>query len=74
MSKTEDMTELPLAPIGRIVRKAGADRVSQDARAVLADILEDYGLKVSAEALKLARHAGRRTIKAEDIKLATQRL
>ncbi|ATZ61422.2 MAG: histone family protein [Methanosarcinales archaeon Met12] len=68
------MTELPLAPVGRIVRKAGAERVSEDARIILADILEDYGLKVSAEALKLAGHAGRRTIKAEDIKLAAQRL
>ncbi len=68
------MTELPLAPVGRIVRKAGAERVSEDARVMLADILEDYGLKVSAEALKLAGHAGRRTIKADDIKLATQRL
>ncbi|MCD5409339.1 MAG: histone family protein [Methanocellales archaeon] len=68
------MTELPLAPVGRIVRKAGAERVSEDARVMLANILEDYGLKVSAEALKLAGHAGRRTIKADDIKLASQRL
>ncbi|MDI6639427.1 MAG: histone family protein [Methanocellales archaeon] len=65
--------ELPIAPVGRIIRNAGANRVSEDACEALADVLEDYGLKVSAEAIKLARHAGRKTVKAADVKLAAQR-
>jgi histone H3/H4 len=61
--------ELPVAPIDRIARLDIDDRyrVSMDARIALADILEDYADNVAAAAAKLARHADRRTIQAEDI-------
>lgn len=35
---------------------------------------EDYVLKIGEEASKLCVHAGRKTIKADDIKLAVERL
>ncbi|MDS0296280.1 histone family protein [Halogeometricum luteum] len=61
--------ELPIAPIDRIARLDVDDRyrVSMDARIALADILEDYADNVAGAAAKLARHADRRTIQAEDI-------
>lgn len=65
---------LPIAPVERIVRKAGADRVSEDAGIELAKVLEEYGLEVSKEAISLAKHAKRTTVKEEDIKLANERL
>ncbi len=65
---------LPLAPVERIVRKAGADRVSEGAGVELAKVLEDYGLEVSREAITLAKHAGRTTVKEEDIRLAVTRI
>jgi len=60
---------LPVAPVDRIARLDIDDsyRVSMDARVALADILEDYAANVAAAAATLARHADRRTVKAEDI-------
>ncbi len=60
---------LPVAPIDRIARLDIPDRfrVSQDARLVLAAILEEYAVEVADGARQLAEHAGRRTIQAEDI-------
>ncbi|VVB96810.1 DNA-binding protein HMf-2 [uncultured archaeon] len=65
---------LPLAPVERIIRKAGADRVSADAGIELAKVLEDYGIEVSREAITLAKHAKRTTVKEEDIRLAVARI
>jgi histone H3/H4 len=60
--------ELPIAPIDRIARLDIDDyRVSMDARIALASILESYADRVAAAAADLARHADRRTVKAEDV-------
>lgn len=64
------MADIPLAPLARILKKAGADRVSNDAVKALRDVVEDYALEVAANSVTLGRHAGRKTVKSEDIKLA----
>ncbi|MBU2564926.1 MAG: histone family protein [Candidatus Thermoplasmatota archaeon] len=66
--------ELSLAPVGRIIKSAGAERISSDAKKYLANMLEEYAKKVSAEAVKLCEYANRETVSAEDIKLAAKRL
>ena len=68
------MAIIPLAPVERLIRSAGSQRVSETAAVALTDILEEYGLEISREAIKLAEHAGRKTVKAEDIKLAKEML
>lgn len=68
------MTIIPYAPVERLIRSAGADRVSETAGVALAEILEQYGLKIAEEANVLAKHAKRKTVKEEDIKLAMERL
>ena len=62
--------ELPITPVGRILKNNGAQRVSNDAKIALAEAMEDYGEKLSKEAIELARHTGRKTITEADIKLA----
>ncbi len=64
------MGELPLAPIGRIIKSAGGRRVSPEAEKVLAKILEDMAEEIAEQAVQCAKHAGRVTIQATDIEMS----
>ena len=64
------MAELAVAPLVRILKKANIDRVSDEAAEALRDVLEEYALEVAERAAKMAKHAGRVTVKADDIRLA----
>ena len=66
------MAELPLAPMKRIVKVSGAGRVSEGAAEALRDIVEDAAMEIARRAVQLARHAGRKTVTKEDIKLAAR--
>ena len=63
---------LPNAPIERIIRKAGAERVSEDAVEELRRAVEEVGDEIAQEAIDLAQHANRNTVKKEDVEMATQ--
>jgi len=66
--------ELAVAPMHRICKKAGADRVSEAAAEELAKVLDDIGVKIAKEAIDYAMHAGRKTVKAEDIEIAARKV
>ncbi|MCD6414307.1 MAG: histone family protein [Candidatus Diapherotrites archaeon] len=66
------MAELPRAAVERLIRKAGATRVSDTAVDELIDILEDISEDISTQAIKLAHHAKRKTVTGEDIKMAAR--
>ena len=72
MTKTKKI--LPLAPLERLLRKAGAKRVSQAACEEFARVVEEKMLKVAEEAVLLAKHAGRKTVTEEDVRLARRKI
>ena len=66
------MAELPTAPFKRIVKNVGGGRVSSVAAEELRDAIEDISLEIASRATRLAEHAGRKTVTADDIKLAVK--
>lgn len=68
------MSEIPKAPITRIMKESGADRISEDAKDAIIDYLEEVARDITSEATKIAQIAKRKTIKKEDIELAIKNL
>ena len=66
--------EIAVAPMHRLCKKVGADRVSEAAAEELAKVVEEIGVKIAKEALDYAMHSGRKTIKAKDIEIATRKV
>lgn len=68
------MTEklLPLAAMEKLLKQGGAERVSDKAKVALKNAIEDIAHEIASKSIKLAVHAGRKTVKAEDIKLAVK--
>lgn len=66
----KSLRTIPSAPCSRILENSGAKRVSKEAAEKMADLLEEYGQKISKKALMIAKHSGRKTVQANDIKLA----
>jgi len=65
---------LPLKPLDRIARRMGVRRMSHKAVQELASVAEERLLKIAEEAVALAKHAGRKTVLAEDVRLARRRV
>ncbi len=67
-------SEIAVAAMHRLCKKAGAKRVSEAAAKELAKTLEEIGVKIAKEARDYATYARRKTIKAEDIEIATRKV
>lgn len=68
------MHRLPRLPFERILKNVGAKRVSQDALEEFASVMEEKLYEIAKEAAILAKHAGRKTIVGEDVRIAKRRI
>ena len=64
--------EIGVSPMYRILKKAGAERVSSESAEELRRATEDYALALARRSVALAGHARRKTVKAEDVRLSAR--
>lgn len=64
--------DLPKAPITRMFKKIGGDRLSAEARDLILEDVEDYAKTLMRDSLNISKHVGRKTVMAEDVKLAKE--
>jgi histone H3/H4 len=63
---------IPLAAMEKLLKSCGAERVSEKAKSALKAEVEEIAEEIAQSSVKLAIHAGRKTVKAGDIKLASR--
>ena len=56
-------SEFGLAAVYRIIKKSGAERVSDEAAEELRRVVEEIASQVAKQAIELSVHAGRHTVK-----------
>ena len=67
-------SELGLSAMYRILKKSGAQRVSDESADELRRVIEEIAEAIAKNAVEMSNHAGRKTVKAEDVKLASKQL
>lgn len=65
--------EIPNTAAERLLKNAGGKRVSEKGAFEFAKLIESIAYDISDTASSLAKHAGRRTIMTDDIKLARKK-
>jgi histone H3/H4 len=65
-------SELGLSAMYRILKKSGAHRVSDESADELRRIIEEVAIAIAKSAVDMSSHAGRKTVRGEDIKLAAK--
>jgi len=65
-------SELGLSAMYRILKKSGAERISDESVDELRRVIEDIAIEIAKSAIDMTKHAGRKTVKAEDVKLASK--
>ena len=61
-----------LSAMYRILKKAGAERVSDESADELRRVIENLADSIAKSAVDMTSHAGRKTVKGEDVKLASK--
>ncbi|MCK5176918.1 MAG: NFYB/HAP3 family transcription factor subunit [Candidatus Aenigmarchaeota archaeon] len=64
------MSEIPAAPMDRILRNKGAERVSFEAAKHFSEELEYLANSIAEDAINICNYSGRKTINKSDIEFA----
>lgn len=70
--KRKKSSPMPVALGRRLIKEAGAYRVSDDAALALGEALKEKGLQLCQRAVAFSTHAGRKTITRADVELAAK--
>jgi histone H3/H4 len=65
-------SELGLSAMYRILKKSGAQRVSDESADELRRIIEEIAITIAKSAVEMSIHAGRKTVRSDDVKLASK--
>ncbi len=66
------VNEIPIAPLKRIIKDAGAERVSDNAAIFLRNLLQQNAESIAEKAVIMANVAGRKTVNDSDLKHALE--
>jgi histone H3/H4 len=64
------VARIPKLAVEKLMKKYGAERISEDAVEEMRKILENHLFSISQKASKIATHSKRKTIWASDLKIA----
>lgn len=64
------MTNLPKAPINRIFKNVGGNKLSAEARNMILKDIETYATQFVKDCVDISKHAGRKTVMPKDVELA----
>ena len=68
----KSITIIPKATMARILQNSGAKRVSEEAADALTEAMIGIAKGIAEQAVKISRHAGRKTVHEEDINMAVK--
>ena len=63
---------LPMTPFERIVKKNQIKRVSREALEEAREYIEETAIDMAEQAVRLAIHAGRKTVRKQDIEFIAE--
>ncbi len=64
---SKDKNILSASAMEKLLKKSGAERVSESAKMKMVEVLESYAVYIGEKAVRLAKHAGRKTVKGVDV-------
>lgn len=66
-------SELGLSAMYRMLKGAGAERISSESVEELRRVIEVVAAGIARDAVAMSSHAGRKTVRGDDVRMASRR-